>query len=406
MGGAIIHNLNAVQFAEDKTWPFFIPEPFRYNFPMSEPTAFKNYFDRAMAERLARDITAVYPDFAADTFVTEASSQLDPLELKARVAVFSATFRQYLPDDYETAVAILLQTLGDELVEEQGMFNDGWFVMPIAHFVELYGLDHFEVSVAAMKAITKRFSAEFAIRPYLQRYPDRLLPILHEWTQDPSPHVRRLVSEGTRPRLPWAAQLPQFIEDPTPTLALLEKLKDDPSAYVRKSVANHLNDIAKDHPQRVIETCARWAVDASAERMSLIRHALRTLVKAGVPDALAILGYGPVAATLTALSVTPDPLTVGETLVIDITLSSESDEAQPVLIDYAIHFLKANGTRSPKVFKWKTAVLPARGSLTLQKRQSIKPITTRRYYAGEHWVAVQVNGRVLGDVAFELLVPE
>ncbi|MCP5095850.1 MAG: hypothetical protein GY943_09875, partial [Chloroflexi bacterium] len=210
---------------------------------MSEQKLFKDYYDRDLAERLAAEITAVYPPFNSTAFVETVVPQLPPLELKQRVDLFSQTLHKELPADYPQAITILLGTLKSELQEEEGMFNDGWMLMPIARFVEVYGLDHFEVSVQAMVEITKRHTSEFTIRPFLQTYPDRLLPILHQWTQDPSPHVRRLVSEGSRPRLPWAGRLYQFIEDPTPTLALLEKLQNDPSEYVRRSVANHLNDI-------------------------------------------------------------------------------------------------------------------------------------------------------------------
>lgn len=375
---------------------------------MSDNKAFKDYYDRAMAERLARDLTAVYPPFPATDFINQITPLLPPLELKARVAVFTKALRQHLPDDYPQAIEILLALLGPELTFEQGMFNDSWFLMPIAHFVELYGLDeaHFETSMRAMYAITKRHTAEFAIRPYLQKYPKRTLAVLEEWTNDPSPHVRRLVSEGTRPRLPWASQLPQFIHDPTPTLALLEKLKDDPALYVRKSVANHLNDITKDHPQRVIETCARWMANASTERAWIVRHALRTLIKAGDPNALAVLGYAPPQLTLTTLTVTPAVLMLGDSLTIRVTLQSRSDQPQELLIDYRLHFMKANGTTKPKVFKWTTRQLAPGESLTLERQHPVRPVTTRKYYPGRQMVDVQVNGQVVGDTAvFDLLIP-
>lgn len=373
---------------------------------MGESTAFKDYYDEAMARRLAADIRQVYPAFDAAGFVQQVASQLAPLELKARVAMFAAALRDHLPPHYPDAVAILLQILGDELVEEKGMFNDAWFLMPVAQFVEDYGLDHFDESMQAMMEITKRNSAEFAIRPYLQRYPGRVLPILHEWTRHSSPHVRRLVSEGTRPRLPWAGRLPQFIADPAPTLALLEKLKDDPSEYVRRSVSNHLNDIAKDHPQLVIETCRRWWADGSPQRRWIVQRALRTLVKDGHPDALAVLGYGPPQVDLTDFTVAPDPLHLGDSLQLTFTLQSGSAAEQNLVIDFVIHFVKANGQTSGKVFKLKTAVLAPHQSLTITKSHPIRPITTRSYYAGTHTVEIQINGQIIGRRSFELLLPE
>jgi len=369
---------------------------------MSETTAFKDYFDEEMAWRLGRAIQTVHPPFAVTAFVGQVVPQLPPLELKARVVVFAEALRDFLPSDYPQAVRILRQILEDELAEAEGMFVDGWLLMPVAHFVEAYGLDHFEESVSAMYEITKRHTSEFTIRPFLLRYPDQLLPILHEWTGDPSPHVRRLVSEGTRPRLPWAMQLRPFINDPTPTLALLEKLKNDPSEYVRRSVANHLNDIAKDHPERVIDTCRRWQVDASKGTAWIIRHALRTLIKDGYPDALALLGYGPPQVRLAQLAVTPAGITMGESITLAFTLHNETAEPQDLLIDYIIHHVKANGQTSPKVFKLTTRTLSGGEAVEIQKAHSFRPVTTRRYYPGEHGVSVQVNGRVLATIGFML----
>jgi 3-methyladenine DNA glycosylase AlkC len=373
---------------------------------MTEQKRFKEYFDEEMAWRLGRAIEDVYAGFETAVFVQTITPQLAPLELKARVAVFSKALRDYLPADYAEAVRVLVAILRDELAEEEGMFNDGWFLMPVAHFVELYGLDHFEESMQAMYEITKRHTAEFAIRPFLTKYPDRVLPILHEWTGDESIHVRRLVSEGTRPRLPWAGRLYQFVEDPTPTLALLEKLQDDPSDYVRRSVANHLNDIAKDHPDLVVKTCRRWRVDASKGTQWIIRHALRSLVKQGHDGALDVLGYGAPAITLESFNISPEAINMGEVFTLDFSLSSISDKPQNLVIDYVVHFVKANGSTSGKVFKWKTAVLPPNATLTAQKSHRIKPITTRVYYPGEHRVDLQINGRFFGSAHFYLSIED
>ena len=208
--------------------------------------------------------------------------------------------------------------------------------------------------------------------------------------------------EGTRPRLPWAGRLDMFIQDPTPTLALLEQLKDDPSPFVRKSVANHLNDISKDYPHLVIETFQRWRKGASKERLWIIRHALRTLVKQGDPAALELLGYGPPQVSLHDLHIEPAQIQMGESFTFGFTLQSESDEAQNLIIDYVIHFVKANGKTSPKVFKLSTRMLNGRQSSHIQKKHTIKPITTRRYYPGEHRLEIQVNGQVLGGTPFHL----
>ena len=372
---------------------------------MSESTLFKDNLNAALAANFGRTIQQVYVDFDAAGFAAQIAPQLPPLELKERVAVFTAALHDFLPEDYGTAVAILLQLLHPETPPEDGLFNNdlGWALWSVAHFVEVYGLDDFDLSLAAMHDITKRFSCEFAIRPFLVRYPQQTLAVLDGWTADPSAHVRRLVSEGTRPRLPWGMRLNQFIADPTPTLALLDKLKDDPSDYVRRSVANHLNDITKDNPALALAALRRWNEgEPSPETAWITRHALRSLVKAGDPEALALLGFGPARVALSGFTVSPNVIRLDESFTLSFCLTNETAVAQNLVIDYVVHFVKANGRTSPKVFKLKTAVLPARDTLTVTKNHSIKPITTRRYYPGVHRVDVQVNGQVLGGAEFEL----
>jgi len=370
----------------------------------NEKKLFKDYFDVALAQRMAAMITAVHPQFPTDAFVNQIAPQLNGLEMKQRSTVFVQALRDHLPAGFANAWAVLEAALGAELPDEDGAFKDGWHHWPIAQFIETFGLEDFDVGVRAMREITKRHTAEFAIRPFLIHHQDKMLAILHAWTEDENPHVRRLVSEGTRPRLPWAGRLTQFIEDPSPTLALLEKLKDDPSEYVRRSVSNHLNDIAKDHPKLVIETCRRWWQAGSPERRWIVQRALRTLVKDGDPDALAVLGYGPPQVKLTDFSVSPDPLKLGDSLQLNFKLQSTAVTTQNLVIDFIIHFVKANGQASGKVFKLKTAVLDPDQSLTITKSHPIRPITTRKYYPGSHRVEIQVNGQIVGARSFELLV--
>jgi len=372
---------------------------------MSETQAFKLYYNPELAQAMGEQVQRVYPPFDTAAFVAEIAAEVDGLEFKDRIALFSSALHHQLPSAFPEAWAILEPLLGDELVEEEGMFNEGFAMWPLAHFIEVYGLDDFDVAMGAMYQITKRHTAEFAIRPFLRRYPERTLAVLHQWVEDESPHVRRLVSEGTRPRLPWAGRLDAFIADPTPTLALLERLKDDPSAFVRKSVANHLNDISKDHPQLVIDTLTCWREDAGAERLWIIRHALRTLVKKGDPAALALLGFDRPQVSLRDMRIEPDHIRLGDSLVFSFTLQSESDEAQNLIIDYLIHFVKASGQTSPKVFKLSTRELSARESIYIQRKHAIKPITTRHYYSGEHRIEIQVNGQVLGGQRFWLQMP-
>ncbi len=370
----------------------------------TENKLFKDYFDKNLATQLAKSITAVHPSFPARAFVNQIAPRLDGLEMKQRTAVFVQAFRDHLPAGFANAWAILEAALGAELKEGDGMFNHGWHLWPVAHFIEVFGLEDFPAGVRALREITKRHTAEFAIRPFLLHHQDEMLQILHTWTQDENPHVRRLVSEGTRPRLPWAGRLHQFIQHPNLTLALLEKLKDDPSEYVRRSVSNHLNDIAKDHPQLIIQTCARWWQDGSPQRRWIVQRALRTLVKAGDPAALAVLGYASAQIDLTGFRLTPNPLHLGQKLNLAFTLHNKSNTEQNLVIDYVIHFVKANGQTAGKVFKLKTAVLAPNESLTIAKSHSIRPITTRTFYPGTHRVEIQVNGHRLAGRSFKLIV--
>lgn len=369
---------------------------------MSELQPFKNYYNEEMAWRLGGMVAQVYPAFDTGGFVAQVRPQLPPLELKERVAVFSQALHDHLPADYPQAVEILLAILGPTLHEEEGMFNDGWYMMPLAHFVEVYGLEHFDISVRAMKEITQRHSSEFTIRPFLVRYPDAMLAVLQEWAHDENFHVRRLVSEGTRPRLPWGMRLHQFVKDPTPTLALLEQIKDDPSEYVRRSVANHLNDITKDHPDMVLTTLRRWHEGASPERLWIIRHALRSLVKAGHPQALALLGYGEARVSLVDFRLEPVEVRLGEAVTFTFTLRNDAAATQSLLIDYLVHYVKANGNTSPKVFKLTTRHLAPGETVTITKKHALRPVTTRVHYPGTHTLEIQVNGVNLGGGSFQL----
>ncbi|MDO9583312.1 MAG: DNA alkylation repair protein [Desulfomicrobium sp.] len=306
------------------------------------------------------------------------------------------TLRKHLPDSYPEALSILLASIGERpprTESDGGMAS--FLYLPHVQFVEEFGLEHFEASMNALHLLTQRFTGEFSVRPYIDRYEAESMALLARWTRDPNPHVRRLVSEGTRPRLPWASRLRRFQKDPTPVLTLLEALRDDPEEFVRRSVANNLNDIGKDHPGILIEVARRWMTDASTDRRALVRHALRFLVKRGNPDALAVLGYGEGAAIeLGEVKIAPEVVAKGQTVTIEFAVRSASSSLQKVLVDLRVHYVKANGSTSPKVFKLKALELPAGGSASFKKRLSIADLTTRRHHAGTHRVEALVNGRI------------
>jgi len=252
--------------------------------------------DSEAIDCLVHNLTLVHPSLDGHSFRREALQGLEPLGIIQRGHHLARVLRSHLPENYEDAVAILIRSLTPPSQETEGLGLGVFFYLPHVSFVAAYGLDAegnggrdpFEVSMAAQYELTRRFSAEFSMRPFLIRQPERTLERLQQWTSDPDPHVRRLCSEGARPRLPWAIRIPAFIKDPRPVLPILEALRDDDSLYVRRSVANHLGDIAKDDPELVFEICERWLAGASAERRWLIRHALRHPAKKGVTAALSL----------------------------------------------------------------------------------------------------------------------
>lgn len=371
---------------------------------MAEPL--KTFFSPALVGSLAASLVRVRPDFPAPAFVADATRGLEALGLMDRARQISAALARHLPPRYEDALAVLLASLGPEHASDEleGAGMAPFFYLPHVLFVAERGLDDFERSMAAQHALTRRFTAEFSIRPFLAGAPDRTLARLAEWTADPSPHVRRLVSEGTRPRLPWAPRVPFLESNPQRTLPLLERLKDDPAPLVRRSVANHLNDLGKSRPDLLIETCRRWLRGATPERRALVEHALRSAVKRGDPDALALLGHG--AAPLVRLEATrcePARPSVGDAVRVTFALRSTAAAAQALLVDLAVHFVKARGHTRAKVFKVARVELPPRGRVELSKSISLAVHTTRTPFPGVHALEAILNGVPYPLGSFELL---
>lgn len=349
---------------------------------------FKDEISPAVVARLADAFVAVRPDFPRDTFVAAAVDGLDRLELMARVRHVAAALRAALPADVDDAARVVAAVADDARL-------DGWAGLPVGFAVADAGADHPDVALPVLALLTRRFSSEFTVRPFVERHPAVTFAHLERWAVDPDEHVRRLVSETTRPRLPWAGVLRGLVADPAPTLPLLDRLHDDPSEYVRRSVANHLNDIAKDHPDLAVEVARRWQTTGTPGAAWVVRHALRTLVKKGHPGALALLGYGPPdGVRLTGLSVSPAELAVGSGTDLAFTLTATS--ATRVVVDYAVHHAGARGVRGPKVFKLTTRDLAAGTPERFRRTHAFREVSVRRIHPGEHRIDVLVNGRVLG----------
>ena len=368
---------------------------------MAEPL--KNSFGADVPRTIARTIASVSPRFNEKAFVQSVLEGYDDLALMPRAWKIAHALRRYLPGDYEQALAILLASL-DRQSKRTVISGMGAFVfLPHVFFVAEYGLDHFEASMRAQYLLTQRFTAEFSIRRYLERHRAATLARLAEWTTDPSEDVRRLVSEGTRPRLPWAQRLRAFQDDPRPVLALLERLKDDVSLYVRRSVANSLNDIGKDHPDVLVETATRWLEHATEERRWIIRHALRSAVKRGEAGALRVLGFGDKAVVaVEKVRITPSRLPIGSSVGIMCEVASQASGVQRLLVDLRVHYVKANGKPSPKVFKLKTVELAPKQTIAFSKTLALTQLTTRTHYPGLHRIELLVNGHAYPLGAFHV----
>jgi 3-methyladenine DNA glycosylase AlkC len=371
--------------------------------------AFKNLINTDTVRNAGWHLKRAWPGFDVTRFETLALSGLEDLEFKARAMHLCAALEATLPADFAQAAAVIEAALappgaGDDLSVlrsgPQGLA--GWVVWPLGEFVVRRGDATPQRALQALHALTQRHSAEWAVRPFIERHPDLAFATLADWCDDASAHVRRLVSEGSRPRLPWGAQLKSLIRDPSPTLPLLRRLQDDPSAYVRRSVANHLNDIAKDHPQLIVQWLAEQLPEAPPARRALLKHACRTLIKQGHPQVLKAWGLGRPMHGEVTLALSPKRLAVGESLQMTVQLRSAAARAQTLVIDYAVHHVKASGETTPKVFKGWTLQLGAQQHLTLSKRHSMRAVTTRRYHPGRHEVDLRINGQVLARAFFQL----
>ncbi|MEM7073387.1 MAG: DNA alkylation repair protein, partial [Pseudomonadota bacterium] len=349
--------------------------------------AFKNQISPELIALIADHLERHLPGFDRDSFTQGLTQKLAPLALKERVTLVADAMHLVLPQDFTARARILAAMLHPDELHHANQPSDadglcGWGVWPLSDMIARYGLAQFEASLALLKEVTKRGTAEFDVRPFLVQDQDRALAIIAGWVHDPNHHVRRLVSEGTRPRLPWGIRLQGLIQDPTPTLALLKTLRDDPSDYVRRSVANHLNDIAKDHRDLVARLATDWLDGAPAERQRLIRHACRTLIKQGHQQVLAAFGYYAPLIAWPTITIQSTIVHYGAGLDFAVALCSSSDQPQQLMLDYLVHFKKANGTHRAKIFKWTKVELPPKRICNLTRHHPIKPITTRSYYAG------------------------
>lgn len=361
----------------------------------------RDFYDASVIADIAGDLKRAYPAFEVRAFTKQCLEGLAPLSLTGRAAHIAAAMRRHLPADFDQVADILERSLGDHHASTESFGMAPFKYLPHTMLTASDGLGHFEASMRLQYELTQRFTAEFSIRAFLNTHPEATYERLIDWSSDRNPHVRRLVSEGSRPRLPWAPRLRHFQKDPTPVLALLERLKDDPELYVRRSVANNLNDIAKDHPEVVVDICRRWLTEVRSGRASarpnrewIVKQALRSLVKAGHPGALELMGAGAKPKIrLEDVRMTPQRVRQGGRVECTLSLVSASRAPQDLLIDYAVHYVKADGRTNPKVFKLKRVTLGRGEVLPIRIPLKLADLTTRTHYPGRHAVELMVNGR-------------
>lgn len=357
----------------------------------------KFYNDKSVHE-LAFRIQAVYPLFQTDDFVSGIMDETwNELELKARMRRIAENLGKYLPADYEQALVII-----DQVLAGYPEGHNDFSLMYFPDFVEVFGQDecHLDLSIAALERYTSSSSSEFAVRPFIITYEKRMMAQMAVWAENDNEHVRRLASEGCRPALPWGQALSCFKKDPTPVLKVLEKLKADPSLYVRKSVANNLNDISKTHPDLVAKIAKEW-YGKNEYTDWIVKHGCRTLLKKGNRDVLAIFGFQNAASlsvedfALNALSVS-----IGDDIVFSFAVSVK--EPIKVRLEYGIDYVKSNGKRNRKIFQISEISLKENQKKVYSKKHSFADASTRKHYSGMHSVTLIVNGAERGTLDFEL----
>ncbi|NND09003.1 MAG: DNA alkylation repair protein [Saprospiraceae bacterium] len=366
---------------------------------MAEPL--KNVFNASFIEKLSDTLQEIVPGLNRKLFVHDIlDTTWQDRELKERMRHITVVLNSHLPGAFERKVELLLTLI--PILKTKSSQRDllGYIFLP--DFIEVYGLDHYPVSIKAIETITQFITCEFAVRPFLIRYPKKMMHQMLAWSTHPNPMVRRLSSEGCRPRLPWAMAIPFLKENPSPIIPILENLKKDPSGSVRRSVANNLNDISKDHPQVVIDIAVKWKGN-NREIDALVKHACRTLLKQGNPELMKLFGFGSIEELdIANFSIAKSNISIGEDLEFSFVLCNQSSSDTKVRLEYAIYYQKANGSLSKKVYKISERSYPKDSKTKIQRRQHFRVITTRKLHPGLHKIAPIINGQELDAHTFNL----
>jgi len=355
----------------------------------------KEMFNTPFYKKLAAEFKKAESNFNEKQFVNTVTKNLSDLELNQRLRNTSVVLKQFLPSEYRKSIELMKRVIPN--------MHGGYANLIFPDFTGLYGKHDFDFSLEALKYFTQFGSSEFAIREYLKHDFDKTIKVMFNWAKDKNHHVRRLASEGSRPRLPWSFKLDRVIENPKLTLPILEQLKNDNELYVRKSVANHLNDISKEHPNLIIDVVKKWK-RKSAHTDWILKHGSRTLLKKGNKHILAHFGIKEnKAIKVTGFQIKEKQIKTGDYVNFSFALSNSSLKAVSLRIEYAVYFLAANGSHSKKVFKISERELPAKSDLKMTKAHSFKKISTRKYNKGLHKLALIVNGKEFATQSFNLI---
>ncbi len=362
----------------------------------------KDIYSPAFYGRLSAILTETVPGFDKKRFIARIfDSGFADKALKERMAHTSQVLHEFLPDSFPKAAKLLEKIIAQLRKNNEG--EDSLAYMFLPDYVERYGLQHFDSAIPSLELITQFVSCEFAVRPFILQYGSRMMEVFLQWSLHKNHKVRRLASEGSRPRLPWAMAIPALKKDPAPVLPILENLKNDPSEWVRRSVANNLNDIAKDHPAVVMDIARRWK-GISKETDAIIKHGCRTLLKQGHTEVLAHYGLNGSHASISGLKVHTPKVAIGDSLAFSFTVRNDDKAPQTIRLEYGIYYNKSKGQLARKVFKISERLLQPGEQVQILKKQSFKIITTRVFYPGPHQVSVIVNGEEKGVKQFELVI--
>ncbi len=356
----------------------------------------KEMFNKQFYQHFATEFGKADKNFNAAAFVKEVTDNIGPLSLNERMRKTSYTLKKYLPQDYKKAIAVMRKVIPHT--------RGGYTNLVFPDYVGLYGHDDINTSLEALKYFTTFGSSEFAIREFLKRDFKTTIKVMQTWAKDKDPAVRRLASEGSRPRLPWSFKLDDVIKDPKSTQSILETLKADEELYVKKSVANHLNDHSKDNTDFMLKVLKSWD-KKNPHTAWIVKHASRSLIKKGNNASLALFDFEKdVKITLEKFKILDQKLKLGQNLAFEFDIVSQKNKDQKLVVDYIIHYQKKGKELSEKVFKLKEINLKPKEKVHITKKQLIKDFTTRKHFAGEHLLEIQVNGKVYGKLRFYLSV--